>query len=90
MRSINAVILTLTSAGLLSLTGCGSTDSSDGKVPEIADAGARAHLYQSVSELAERASAVVVARSTGEVVSKPFPAGGAPTGRSEVPQQPPR
>lgn len=78
MRSINAVILTLTSAGLLSLTGCG-TDSSDAKVPRIAEVGSRAHFFQNVSELTERASAVVVATSTGKVVTKPFPTGGAPT-----------
>ena len=79
MRSINGVILALTSAGLLSLTGCGTGHSSDGKVPRIAEAGSRAHIFQNVSELTERASAVVVATSTGKTVSKPFPTGGAPT-----------
>ena len=79
MRSINAVILSLASVGLLSLTGCGADHGSDGKVPTIADAGSRAHIFQDVSELTERASAVVVARSTGELVSRPFPTGGAPT-----------
>jgi hypothetical protein len=78
MRSINAAILALASAGLLSVTGCGS-DSSDAKVPRIAEVGSRAHIFQNVSELTERASAVVVATSTGQVVAKPFPAGGAPT-----------
>jgi hypothetical protein len=48
MRSINAAILALASAGLLSVTGCGS-DSSDAKVPKIADVGSRAHIFQSVS-----------------------------------------
>ena len=57
----------------------GSSHQSDAKVPRIAEAGSRAHLYQNVSELTERASAVVVASSTGTLVSKPFPAGGAPT-----------
>ena len=79
MRSISAVILALTSAGLLSVTGCGADHGSDAKVPRIAEAGSRAHIFQNVSELTERASAVVVATSTGKVVSKPFPAGGAPT-----------
>jgi hypothetical protein len=79
MRSISSVILTLASATLLSMTACGTGHSSDGKVPTIADAGSRARVYTNVSELAERASAVVVASSTGQVVAKPFPAGGAPT-----------
>jgi len=64
---------------MLSLTGCGSGHSSDGKVPKIAEVGSRAHVFQNVSELTERASAVVVANSTGKLVSRPFPSGGAPT-----------
>ncbi|MDQ1537997.1 MAG: hypothetical protein QOE58_2390 [Actinomycetota bacterium] len=79
MRSTKAVILAVASAGLLSVAGCGTSDSSDAKVPRIAEVGSRAHIFQNVSELTERASAVVVATSTGQVVAKPFPDGGAPT-----------
>jgi hypothetical protein len=79
MRSTKAVILAVTSAGLLSVAGCGSGHGSDAKIPTIAEAGSRAHVFTDVAQLTERASAVVVATSTGKLVSRPFPTGGAPT-----------
>ena len=79
MRSINAAILALSPAGLLSVTGCAGSHGSDAKVPRIAEVGSRAQVFTNVAELTQRASAVVVATSTGKLVSRPFPTGGAPT-----------
>lgn len=67
-------------AGLLSgalacgaLTGCAS-DAASGW-PQISAAGTKPHEYTATSQLAEQASAVVIAHPTGEQFDRPLPAG---------------
>ncbi len=59
---------------ILILSGCASTGEAN-TLPQIASEGTRAVEYTSLSQLAERANAIVVAVPTGEEYEVPLPGG---------------
>ncbi|MEV7227192.1 hypothetical protein AB0M79_09235 [Polymorphospora sp. NPDC051019] len=56
-----------------SLTACGTPERADSQLPRFDIEGTRAHMYTSVQELADKASAIIVATPTGKSHSRPLP-----------------
>jgi len=84
MRCIRVMAMSIAAA--VAMTACQtsprSSDDAGARVPQIAEVGSRAFEYRSLADLGSHASAVVVAKPTGETFAKPFPYGGpdaAPT-----------
>lgn len=76
MRSTNKAAVSVAAGITLLLAGCASqspSTASDSPVPVIHVDGTRSTEYESVAELAEDASAIIVATPTGEQWDEPLP-----------------
>lgn len=73
MRSIRKALVAVPFGAALVLTPSCAPEPTDGTIPVIEVAGSRAREFRSLDELAEQASAVILAHPTGEQSEVPLP-----------------
>lgn len=89
MRSTKHVAVTTALASLAFVAGCASghdpAATDEPHIPKIVSEGSRAREYTSITQLAEKASAVVVGKPVGEQFVRPMPSNSAPPGAAGTP-----
>lgn len=89
MRSTKPIAATAVLASLALLAGCASDTDPAGAdrphIPKIVSEGSRAQEYTSVTQLAEKASAIIVGKPVGEEFVRPMPSKSAAPGAAGTP-----